>query len=166
MYIWRFIWSQGHQGCSALSLIRQKLSALSKSVSISFQCIWGTHPLPPPVLCCSPVKPECQVYQGRYSLRGRVVVVCVWRELQQACAAAATATSSVRGTKSLPILSKANCIISFWHVCRLADPASPFHCPEVQICSLVPGPLPHNDTELKDYFPLSTYLRYVSCEKS
>lgn len=43
MYIWRFIWSQGHQGCSALSLIRQKLSALSKSVSISFQCIWGTH---------------------------------------------------------------------------------------------------------------------------
>lgn len=23
--------------------------------------------------------------------------------------------------------------------------ASPFHCPEVQICSLIPGPFPHQD---------------------
>lgn len=139
------------------------LSTLSQSVSISFQCSWSPTTPSPPVHCRSPVEPECQVYQGRYSLRGLWgVCLCVGR-----CDRPAQLLPLRHppwGEQSLPILSKAYCIISFWN--GWLTLSSPFHCPEVQICSLVPGPLPHHDWSWKIIFLCLLKLCYVSCEKS
>lgn len=139
------------------------LTALSQSVSIFFSVAEAPTAPPPPVHCCSPVKPECQVYQGRYSLRG-CVCVCVWGVRVSVCGGSCTRPAQLLplrqppwGEQSLLILSKANCIISFWNVRRLGDPCKPLSLSWGP--NLFPCPRPPSSSwlEMKHYFPLPTW---------
>lgn len=71
---------------SKMSWYRSTLQSILIFKPVCFHlCLSGTPP--PSFHSCSPVKPECQVYQGRCSSRDCVCVcvwetVCVWGELQ------------------------------------------------------------------------------------
>lgn len=97
-------WSKGYLGCTApyltienLNSLETRMSALSQSVSMCFQYSWSTqHSSIATVLLKLNAK-----FIKDVTAWGPAVCecVCIWRELQQACSAAATAIFSMRDIK-------------------------------------------------------------------
>lgn len=100
---------------------------------------------PPLLHCCSSGKPECQVYQGHYSLRdcGACVCVCVYLK---------GVATGLRSCCHCNILHEGYTATQYYHrhiKSSLSEIsagwltlANPFHCRQVKLLSLVPYPPP------------------------